>query len=148
MTQQSSEVGEPAESTHKPPPYGKNKGNTLEERMKNYNAQVEQDECNKDMTTGLKTVMEKLQKLHSESFEDIFYFQGNEPPTPPQIVWFYTSIVDLLNSYCIPIVPYEQLTLTSGTYPADEPLLPVVHARVSSLLLTNLNSSIPKQWHK
>ena len=38
-------------------PFGTNKGDTLEERMKNYNAQVEQDECNKDMTTGLKTVI-------------------------------------------------------------------------------------------
>ena len=148
MTQQSSVVEESAKSPLKPPPYGTNKGDTLEERMKNYNTRVEQEECNKIMITRSKTVMEKLQKLHSKSFEDIFYFQGNEPPTPPQIVSFYTSIVDVLNSYCIPIVPYEQLTLTSGTYPADKPLLPAVHAKVSSLLLTKLNSSIPKQWHK
>lgn len=92
--------------------------------------------------------MDKLHRLHTISFDDIFYQHGDESPNQPQIVTFYNSIENLFNSLSIPIVPYAKLTLTSGTFPEDEPLDPKVLTKVSSLLFTKLHKSVPKTWHK
>jgi hypothetical protein len=133
--------------TTRTPIFGK-PGDTLEERKREYEERIAQEDKKKNMQTRSITVMEKLHRLHSKNFDDIIYIQGNDPPNQAQIVTFYTAITNLFNSLNIPIVPYHQLSLTSGTAPIDEPLEPKVQTMVSSLLYQKLNSSIPQTWHK
>jgi hypothetical protein len=92
-------------------------------------------------------VRSNLHRLLSKSFDDILYLQSLEPPNQAQIVTFYTLIANLFHSLNIPIVPYDQLSLTSGTLPADKPLEPSLQAKVSSLLYTKLHSAVPTTWH-
>jgi hypothetical protein len=92
--------------------------------------------------------MDKLHGLHLKLFDNIIYIQGNDLPNQARIVTFYTAITNLFNSLSIPIVPYHQLSLTSGTLPTDKPLDPKVETMVSLLLYQKLNGAVPQTSHK
>lgn len=147
-TEPTSSLHHPSQTTPpKTPIFGK-AGDTLEDKMRAYDEKIAQEATERTTKARTALVMDNLYRLHSKSFDDIMYLQGNEPPNQAQIVTFYTSIANLFNSLSIPIVPYEQLTITSGTFPADEPVDPKVQQKISSLLFTKLHNSVPKTWHK
>ena len=91
-------------------------------------------------------VLTQLRPLQLSSFDVVPH--GLNEPTITDIEQFYRDIVTILHSLQLPIHHYADLTLTSGTYPSEEPIEPQTYARLAAQLYSKLNQNIPSHWNK